>query len=440
MERSIAFGDVDTPVKLLNIVVENGGDLYFDSIDFLVQLPDGLSDLDYAFLVSLAQMLRCYDRPTGMVRDHANWPASGTDSFNAVPGLGWAALTVACGADAGFIDAEDARTLARQTISNLLTIPAHATGWLPHWTEYNAAGNVVPHPDPTDAYSTVDTAIAYLSAYAAALTLELDEERDAILAMIRALDFDAVTNEAGKIHHGFDQVGNLLPGTWTDFGAETLLLIILAKMNDPCAEYNYNHTPDPATIVFRGNGFIMEIAAILFAQFGADPDAGADAWGVDWYALRQQLLAAQKATVGLDALVGGRSSCEIVSADGNTSYLAEGTFEYTDNWLAPHYAALVGSLDLDAAKDGVIASRALGLMPVLGGPAESAYFDVNWGLQRVHTVQIGINAWFNTMGWYAALCADRSHQNAVHAAVAADSALDAAVEGVFHNSGEGCTL
>ena len=433
-ETYVDLSGIAEPVKRLTILAADGGDIYLDRLEFVVQLPKGMTETEYAFLVSLAQLLRCHDPQTGLVRDQAQNPIEEGGNRHVTPGLGWVALAAALGADAGFIEPAAAAALAEQTIGTLLSLPALETGWLPHFTGFDGEGVLVPCPGDKDEYSTIDTALAYLSAYAAAAMLGLEDEQDALYAKIQALDFTAVTNSHGEIHHGFNRDGQLLPSTWLDFGGETLLMVLLGKLNDPNALFTYEKVPKPGTIVYQGNGFILELAPLLLRQFGADPNAGPDACGVDWHALRQELLTAQQASVGTGAFIAGRSSCEIVPDASDTDYLASGAFEYTENWLAPHYAALVSGLDIKAAPDRIAAARSLGFMPVLSGPVESIFYDEHWNLVRVHRVQTALNAWFNTLGYYAACCLDRARENALHEAVAADPALGAAAQALFANA------
>ncbi len=432
------FSGITEPVKLLNIVVENGGNLFINSLELAVTLPEGLGELDYAFLVSLAQLLRCYDPETGMVRDRSNWPAKGITAYNVTPGLGWVAMAVACAAKCGFVETADALEVSEKVIARLLDLPAHESGWLPHYTTFDCNGDPIPHPNSTDRYSTVDTALAYLSAYAAAAVLEMEDEKEAILSKIKALDFGAVTNAVGEIHHGFDQHDTLLPSVWTDFGGETLLLLLLGKINDISKEYTCKRTPMPDTIVYKGVGFILEMAALFSSKFGANPVAGPDAWCVDWYALRNQLFDAQQATVGAEYFYGGRSSCEIVCEDGTTHYLVEGAYDYATNWLAPHYAALTTSLHLETANALIHASREAGYMPPLSGPVESILFDDTWSPIpiRIHYLQSAINAWFNTLGYYATRCLETGETNAILDAMATDPATGPAIDSLF---GDPCT-
>jgi hypothetical protein len=64
---------------------------------------------------------------------------------------------------------------------------------------------------PGSEWSTVDTALALLSAIQATTILDLGDRRARLQEMLDGLDFDAVTNAAQQISHGLDAEGRLLP-------------------------------------------------------------------------------------------------------------------------------------------------------------------------------------------------------------------------------------
>jgi hypothetical protein len=421
-----------SPVKLLNIIAETGADLFVDEIGFLVEEPT-ITPLRRAFLLSLAQVLRCMDRDGALVRDHSNWLIG---DFDTTPGIGFACLTLAVGADMDMITQADAQAMTRSLVARLLSLPAHASGWLPHWTKITN-GNIIPHPDSE--FSTEDTALAYLTALIACDMLALDQERQQILARIKALDFAAVTTPQNSLSHGFGPLGNLISSTWTDWGSETTLLRVLGKLNNPKLGYDHVMTPP----VYRGNGFIMEMAALLFSQFGANTGTGKDTEGNDWHAERLKLVQEQKTLLGEPIFLGGHSSCEIVSNVGNDMYLVSGALSgpavwdaaYGSSWTlwsAPHYTAMISSLDTTAAAERVTKMRDLGLMHPLLGPAESfRYNQADWSIAAAHTKVISINAFFNVLGYYHGLCASEGRVDGVYKAVSQDPELTAAVEAVW---------
>lgn len=417
-----------TDFKLLNIVVEANSDLWFDEVGFIMSMPL-LPDLDYAFLTSACQVFRCHDPVTGFVRDKSFQPAFQKPDdvlkyvFNTVPGQGFATLTAATAADRGFVETADAVALAQLTIERLVGLSsnaavAHSSGFLPHWICV-AEDGVTASRHPDSEFSTVDTALAYLSAYAAAAILGLAPEKNAILNRIQALDFDAVTLPGNQISHGFDKNGQLISSAWTNWGGETALLMILAKMNDPVRTWSYCAEPP----VFSGRGFIQELAPLLFARFGALPEGGVDGKGVDWYAERLRILNEQKAVLDLPSFFGGHSCAEIIDANGIQFYLEGGsnppelggvkTFKHNDlpitvdfqtPWIAPHYPAMTAALEPDQVKTRVAFMRTQGLMHPMCGPPESVLLDRLAGnVLRRHTKQVALNGWFSAVGYYHAL-------------------------------------
>ena len=246
-------------MKLLNVVAETDSDLFFDEIGFNVEVPQ-MTDLRYAFLVSAAQVFRCCGRDdsTGLrlVRDRSNWPIG---HFDSVPGLGFAALAAACGRDLGMVSQVDAEALARDCVTTLLGVPAHRSGFLPHWTRI-VNGAFQRHPDSE--ISTVDTSLAYISAYTACSMLGLETERQQILTRIRSLDFAAVTTANNEISHGFDKSGSLIDSTWTSWGGETQLVLLLGKMNNPAMTIRSRASPCPTRFArLRWYGIHMGIRA-----------------------------------------------------------------------------------------------------------------------------------------------------------------------------------
>ena len=91
--------DVAEAVKLLNVVAESPSDLWVDDVTFAIEMP-ALTPLRYAFVVSLAQLLRANDPATGWVRDHAQWPSG---AFTSVPASGEVALAVAAASQLGVV-------------------------------------------------------------------------------------------------------------------------------------------------------------------------------------------------------------------------------------------------------------------------------------------------------------------------------------------------
>lgn len=419
-----------TTFKLFNIVAETDSSLYFDEVGFKVEVPT-MSRLRYAFLTSAGQVLRCYGEKG--VRDRSNWPEG---DFDNVPGLGFAALTAACAYDLGMVKLADAQTLAKNSIANLLAVPAHSSGWLPHWTK-SEGGVVIRHPDSET--STVDTALAYLPSYLSSIILKLEPQRLQILARIKKLNFAAVTTSKNELSHGFDKNGVLIPYTWNAWGGESQLLFILAKMNNRAKNYARDTTPavSPHSPVPNGTGFIMEIAGLLSAKFGGQ-NVGPDRYGADWYQNRLKILLAQKAAFKQPSFIGGLSAGEIVSGAGNTRYhvggtdpLKTGETGFDSPWVAPHYMAMTAAIDIANATNHVNYMIGKGLMPPLAGPAEAVLYSSNWSIRRYHTMQGVLNGFFSTIGYYHAVALAEKHDDAIYRAGLTDKELYLDINSLF---------
>ena len=422
--------------KLVNLVVETNSSLTVDEIGFEISLPRKLSPLRYAYLTSLGQMLGCYDPTSGLVRDKSFTAIGENDS---VPALGFAALSAATAADLGYIQKAKAKKIAKAAINNLLTIPAHSSGFLPHFTKLEN-NKVVANGE----FSTIDTALAYLSAYSGAAMLKLNSEKGRILKKINALDFDSATTN-GKISHGFDAKGKKLKYCYEHFGSEVSLLTLLAKLKNPDINFAYSSTPP----VYGGRGFIMEMMPMLYRQFGGSSQAGPDGFGNNWYSERVNLLMNQKNILSQETFIGGHSVVEIVSSKGKTATLeggsggpgkaepVRGKGGFGTPWVAPHYAAMTAALEPDLLETRIIKMMAAGLMPPLTGPAESALLSKSNEIKLILHRVVSLNAWFNLMGYYHAIVAQEGRNDAVYAAAEKDATLATALETTFNAGSSG---
>lgn len=418
--------------KFLNFVAETNSDITIDEIGFEVTIPKKLSPLRYAYLASLGQMLNCYEQKSGLVRDKS-YSLSG--EFDSVPALGFVALSVATASDLGYISKTSAKKIAKTAINNLLQVPSHQSGFLPHFTKLDN-NKIIAHPDSE--FSTIDTALAYLSAYSAAAMLNMNAEKTAILKKIRSLDFTAVT-KGDKISLGFDKKGNKLSDCYEHFGSEVSLLTLLAKLQNP--EINFSYSPHPP--VFGGRGFIMEIMPQLYSRFGGSSLAGSDGYGNNWYSERVDLLQNQKAVLNQQIFVGGHSAMEIISKKGKTAYLAGGSGGagiadpvrgkggYGTPWVAPHYAAMTSVLEPELLEARITQMIDYGLMPPLSGPAESVLLTSKNDIKLIHHRIVSLNAWFSLMGYYHAIVSQEARNDAVYAASDNDAVLAEALEKTF---------
>jgi hypothetical protein len=369
-----------------------------------------------------------------LCRDRSNWPVG---DFDSVPGLGFVAMVAACGQSLGMIELQDAQALARECVANLLVLPCHVSFFFPHWTK-TVDGQVIFHPDSE--ISTVDTALALISAYFACGMLGMAEEKNQILNRIRSLDFAAVTTEANTISHGFGTDGNPILYTWTEWGGETQLILLLAKLNDLDKAYSYQTVPPsfPAPPVSGGTGFIVELAGLLFSGFGGQ-DIGPDGYGVNWYLQRQNVLADQMAVFNPPISIGGQTAIEIIKPDGfaiyhvgttNPIHTGEEGFGYP--WFGTHYTAMAAVLDLIEANNRIEHMINLGLMYPLCGPAESVLLDTfDWSVVRWNPMQGVLNGFFSAIGYYHAVAAEEGLTDEVYMTNESDADMKAAWESLF---------
>ena len=432
------------PFKLLNLVAETDSDLYFDEVGFYVKVPP-MSDLRYAFLVSAAQVFRCYGREpnsgTWLCRDRAYWPLG---DFDSVPGLGFSALVAAVAQQLGYVSTDDARTLTTDAVDSLLALPSHPSGFYPHWTKV-IEGKVIAHPDSE--ISTIDSGLGLMSAYYACSILDLQNERLSVLQKIRTLDFASVTVN-GEISMGFGKDGQIIPSTWRPWGGETLLMLVLARLNNLANHFSSETAPPPppAPAVDHGTGFIMEIAPLLFGKFGGR-NIGPDRYGVDWYVTRQRVLSDQAAALGLPNF-SGVSAVEIVSEAGLTRYhvgwtqpVHTGEDGYGFPWVAPHIELLTAALDPAQASACVKFMGERGLMPPLGGPAESALINpADESVVRWHSMQGVLNGTLSALGAYHAVVAAEGLPDRIYDINDTDADLKLATDSLFLGPPASATL
>ena len=417
------------PVKRLSLVADSPADLVVEELELETQVP-ALTPLHYAFLMSYAQLLRAYDDTTGHARDKSHLPLG---EFDSVPAMGFVALASAAAADVGIISNDAARSIATRAIDALLAAP-RCHGWLPHWLRGN-------QPHENSEWSTVDTALAVLSAIQAANELGLQQQLQGLRSLVAALDFPAVTDSDGRIHHGLDRdatgcTSRQLDSAWGDWGGETAMVELLRAYHDPSLPPIPANRQPPA---YCGRGFITEMGALSFPQLGA-PGYGRDRYNVDWHAERVTHHAQQRAFAGNQPIYGA-SPMEVRSPIGVTAYLEAGTGTPTcppvdtlpgfdGPWRAPHYMGMASSLDRAHSCTAINHLRDQGLMPPLGGPSESVLVNRADGQVRGwHSVQVSLNAFFNAMGYYHALARAEGRRDVVHATVCqGDPRLSAAIE------------
>jgi hypothetical protein len=418
-----ATTDVIDPIKLLNVVAESPADLWIDDVAMGIEMP-AMTPVRYAFVVSLAQLLRAYAPDTGWVRDHAQFPSG---DFTSVPGSGEVALAVAAASQLEVVSADDARAVVGKASAVLLSAPRYK-GWLPHFLKNSQA-----HPDSE--WSTLDSGLALLSSMQASTMLGMTSLREELRGLVDTLDFAAVTMPNGELSMGFDPNHVILASTWNRWGSELSLVDLVRAYRDPrLAPLPVAPQPGRHPPAYCGRGFVYPMAGLLVPHHaGARPDR----WGVVWSQALRDHLAEQLAYVGGSWLF-GLSSAEILTDDGDTPYWEGGIGDSVTpcpanpgpgggHWVAPHYMGMSAALAEPAVAEMVQA----GLLPPLSGPAESVHVDVSGVIVRVHNAQISLNAFFNALGYYHAVVVKEHLPDAVYQAVDQDPRYRAAAAALF---------
>ncbi len=399
--------DLPPEIKFLNWVAEPGSTLRLSSIGFMVERTEMPLE-EWAFRISLGKLRRCHDSESGLTRDRGHLPAG---VFDSIASTGMQSLGSALGAAEGILNRETTISEIRTTVAALGKLKT-ASGFLPHFVRRDPSGNVVIHPGTE--YSTVDTAIALQSLLLAAQILDLPDVRKDVIAMIAALDFDAVTSADGWISHGFlDDGTTLLASEWRDWGGETALVLALEGMV-PGRMPRGKMTNTGA--VYRGVGFIAEIQSLFYPDFDrSEPDLVS---GVSWPESRKALLARQiayvkenwpetrSAKLGIFGLSAGEAGMP------GSGYAANGTEVMGVRWLHPHYMLMGLALSNPAAySEGLQRLDGIGHLSPLGLPE-----NIEMELNLYNPMQGSLNAAFETLAAYHGWRKRNSPQNLINQA------------------------
>jgi len=274
-----------TNVKFLNWTAEPGSDIGIASISLGYQIP-AMSFERYVMLASYAKLYRCYSPVTGLVKDRAHLSQG---DFDSTPATGLFALATAALAhpSVGMLHDTAARQLVSRVHSTIRAVPKTA-GFIPHFIkQINGTLNIHPGTE----YSTVDTAIYLQSLLMAAQLLKDSGILEETRSLLQQLDLCPVLAPDHTIRHGIKDDGiTPIPFTWRDWGGETALVMLTARMRDATVPLSGMTGQGRA---WQGTGFITEIQSLLHPDFDSDqPDKISQ---VNWMAARQAMLAAQKA-------------------------------------------------------------------------------------------------------------------------------------------------
>lgn len=380
--------------KFLNWVAERGAALTVDSIGLVLDFPD-IPIHDRVFLVSYAKLSQTYSPERGIVKDRANFPAG---DFDNIPTTGLFCLATAAAHEMGMVDRRFAEGTLVHVHRAVAAIP-RALGLLPHFVTGNAI-------TPNTEYSTVDTAIYYHAMLIAAQMLNRGDVVAQLMEAVGQIEFDRLRDDEGWILHGVEDDGHtLLPHAWRDWGGETALVLLLARMAGAPAD---SLMMEASGQVYRGVGFIPEIQSLFYPHFSRDTEDALT--GINWLQVRRSLLQDQMAAA-IGPGVYGLSAGESASWE---AYVVNGTLEQEDPTLRhPHYMLL----------SGAIHPNPQALYGVLEIMAEDGLFPP-WGLVENVRTDLGqylpmlgsLNASFETIGAYHLRCVALRRPNRIYAA------------------------
>ncbi len=397
-----------THAKFLNWTAEPGSDLCLTRLSMGVSVP--AMDFDrYVMLTSYAKLARCYAPGMGLVKDRAHLPTGVFDSVSA-SGLFALATAAASQPEANIVSIETARKILHEVQDQVALIPT-AMGLLPHFTK---RVNGIPTIHPGTEFSTVDTAICLNGLLLAAEILNDDNARSKVLSAMRAINFQALTLPDGAISHGLKDDGKtVIPFGWRDWGGETALVMLLARVAgaEPSTAA-MAHTGHP----WQGTGFIAEVQSLFFPDFdSATPDAVSK---TNWLGARRSLLTAQKdyfpkalpdsraAQVGFFGLSAGEGAY-------GTSYEVGGVDLMNQRLVHPHYMLMSALME----EDPKLVYRLLDRM-------EHDGYLTPWGLvenitadgSRYLPMISALNAAFEAIGSYHLLAKTRGIDDAIYEA------------------------
>ncbi len=394
--------------KFVNWTAEPGSNVCLTKLDLGMQMPAMAFD-KYVLLASYAKMARCYSPELGFLKDRAHIRDG---DFNSMPATGLFALATAmmCQPDVAMVAPEAAREVVKKIWQSVATIPT-AKGLLPHFVKF-INGKPVIHPGTE--FSSVDTAIYYQSMFLAAQMLDDHDISKAAMDRIRQVDFAGLVLPDGAISHGLRDDGKtLLKFGWRDWGGETAMVMLLARM----AGVNLPHEVMQSNgLAWQGTGFIAEIQSLFHPDFDSIvPDAVSK---VNWHEARMNMLTRQKnyfpkalqdsaaARVGFYGLSAGEGAY-------GTTYEVGGVDLPSQQLVHPHYILMSGSLEDNPETVYALLRR-----------MEQSGWLTPWGLvENIRADGSGylpmisaLNAGFETLGAYHLLAKAHHQEDSIYKA------------------------
>jgi hypothetical protein len=308
------------------------------------------------------------------------------------------------------VDADYARHALRKIHTTMSGVKT-AQGLLPHFMRMEG-GDVVIHPGTE--YSTVDTAIYTQSMLMAAHILEDRQTEDAVLEMIKRVRMTALLLPEGAISHGLKTDGKtLIPFAWRDWGGETALVMLLARMADANLDFAGMNMDGRA---WQGTGFIAEIQSLLHPDFDSStPDAVSK---VNWRQARETMLRNQKEYFPKNmptSFVARNGLYGLSAGEGyfGTSYEVGGFELQSQQLIHPHYILMSGTVEKNTQEVYDLLRR-----------MEQAGYLTPWGLvenicvdgQRYLPMLGSLNAGFEVLGAYHLMAKHRNTEDIIYRA------------------------
>lgn len=378
-------------LKFMNWIAEPGSGLQVSSIGFIAERPE-MPIEEWMFRISLGKLRRCHDAASGFTRDRGHLPAA---AFDSISSTGMQALSSALGAAEGILTKDKVSAEITTTIAAFRSLP-RAAGFFPHFVARDDSGKITIHPGTE--FSTIDTAIALQSLLLATDILAMSAAREEVVAMISAIDFDAVTDADGWINHGFQDDGKTpLTKSWRDWGGETALILALeAMIPDRIPRGKMSDSGE----IYGGVGFIAEIQSLFYPDFDkTEPDLIS---GISWPEARQEVLAQQQGYVittwpdsraardGIFGLSAGEAGLP------GAGYTANGTNVMGIRWFHPHYMIMGLALSRpEKYAEGLRHLDAAAYLQPLGLPE-----NIEVELRLHNPMQSSLNAAFETLAAY----------------------------------------
>jgi hypothetical protein len=377
-------------------------------------------------LASYVKFARNYDQASGFVRDRAHIRPG---SFDNVATTGLFALATALAAERGFVS----KTFAVETLRRVhgaVSRLGTASGVLPHFVKQTPDGPII-HPGTE--FSTVDTALYYHGLLLAAAILHDVETRQKVATQIQSVDMASFIASNGYISHGCREDGvTRLPGVWRDWGGESVLVLMFARMAGvPKEKLKKENSGMP----HDGSGFIVELQSLFYPGFNSrKPDLVTNQ---SWMDIRERMLLRQMAYVpnvwpmsrAREFQMFGLSAGEGLRGIG---YVASGVDLPKQELLHPHYMLMAGGtvVDIPGHYRALRKMEENGLFPPWGmienyAVATDEYLPMNSSL----------NAAFEALGAYHLLTRHRGIPNAVYEAAMREEFTKTAME-LFYPAGE----